>query len=112
MIYTIFIFPILQIITGYLMYKYPPKKINYFVGYRTSKSMKNEKIWDFANKYCGMLWLKIGSSVLIITLLLSLLFYLKTIIFTENILTIIIIIEIIIMILSGLLPENKLKNYK
>lgn len=112
MIYTILIIPLLQIITGYLMYKYPPKKVNLFIGYRTKKSMKNQKNWDFANKYCGMLWLKIGASVLIITLLLSFLFYLKIIIFTENIITIIIIIEIIIMILSGLLPENKLKNYK
>ncbi|MFO0323293.1 MAG: SdpI family protein [Bacteroidota bacterium] len=29
---------------------FPPKHINAFYGYRTSKSMENQKIWDYANK--------------------------------------------------------------
>lgn len=30
-------------------WKFPPKKINNWYGYRTHKSMLNKKIWDFAN---------------------------------------------------------------
>jgi uncharacterized membrane protein len=29
--------------------KFPPKKINKWYGYRTHKTMLNQKIWDFAN---------------------------------------------------------------
>ena len=35
----------------FLIYKYPPKKINTLYGYRTNRSMKNKEIWDFANTY-------------------------------------------------------------
>ena len=30
--------------------KFPPNKINNWYGYRTHKTMLNQKIWDFANK--------------------------------------------------------------
>ncbi|WP_442264632.1 SdpI family protein [Tenacibaculum sp. ZS6-P6] len=30
---------------------FPPKKINSFYGYRTFRTMQNQKIWDFANGY-------------------------------------------------------------
>ena len=30
---------------------FPPKKINYLYGYRTSRSMKNIENWNFANQY-------------------------------------------------------------
>lgn len=32
-----------------VFWKFPPKKINNWYGYRTHKSMLNQKIWDFAN---------------------------------------------------------------
>ena len=32
-----------------LFWKFPPKKINNWYGYRTHKTMLNQKIWDFAN---------------------------------------------------------------
>ena len=31
--------------------KKPPKKINPFYGYRTSKTLNNQKAWDFANNF-------------------------------------------------------------
>ena len=52
--------PLIMIIFGKLFSKKAPKKINYFYGYRTSMSMKNKDTWEFAHKYCGRLWLKIG----------------------------------------------------
>lgn len=32
-----------------VFYFFPPKKINNWYGYRTYKTMQNQKIWDFAN---------------------------------------------------------------
>jgi len=39
------------LIFGAIMYFFPPKKINGWYGYRTRGSMKNQKNWDFAQKY-------------------------------------------------------------
>lgn len=38
-------------LTGLILKIFPPKKINYFYGYRTSRSMKNEHNWKIANAY-------------------------------------------------------------
>ena len=32
-----------------IFWKFPPKKINHFYGYRTPKAMQNLEIWNFAN---------------------------------------------------------------
>ena len=40
--------------------KNPPKEINMGNGYRTSRSMKNQATWDFAQEYCGRLWTRAG----------------------------------------------------
>ena len=52
--------PLIMIILGKQFSKKAPKEINHFYGYRTSMSMKNKDTWEFAHKYCGRLWLKIG----------------------------------------------------
>lgn len=39
------------IIAGGIMYFFPPKKVNSLYGYRTARSMKNQKNWDFAQTY-------------------------------------------------------------
>ena len=54
------------------MYKYPPKQINEFIGYRTKMSKKSKDTWIFAQKYCGRLWLKIGLLITIPTILVQL----------------------------------------
>lgn len=99
MIYVIFLIPILMIITGYLMHKYPPKKINHIVGYRTSKSMKNKKNWKEANKMCGLLWIKLGIITFILSLILFILIKVNVLKYTEVFLTIITIIQTLIIIL-------------
>ena len=33
--------------------KYPPKKINWYYGYRTSRSMKNEETWKAAQEFAS-----------------------------------------------------------
>ena len=44
---------ILFSIFGYILKRYPPRKINWFYGYRTSSSMKNQERWDFAQRYAA-----------------------------------------------------------
>lgn len=56
--------PLTMILGGYFMWKHPPKTINGFMGYRTSRSMKNIDTWKFAQEYCGRFWWKIGWMIL------------------------------------------------
>lgn len=42
------------LLVGGVLYFFPPKKINYLYGYRTSKSMKNQETWTFAQKYSSV----------------------------------------------------------
>lgn len=48
------------IIAGAWMSKYPPQKPNLLYGYRSKKSMKNEKNWALAQKYAGQLMIRLG----------------------------------------------------
>jgi uncharacterized membrane protein len=45
-------------ISGAILWKYPPKSINWLYGYRTARSMKSQECWDFAQTYAarGMVW--------------------------------------------------------
>jgi len=110
MIYTIFIIPVMIIVIGYLMNKYPPKKPNYLIGYRTRKSIQNNDIWKTANQYCGALWIKIGLLMLIITSIISILSYYELINFTENLLIIVTVSEVIILVQTIFIVENKIKD--
>lgn len=47
-------------LAGFLMYKFPPKKINGLYGYRTPSSMKSQERWDFAQKYSAKSMIKLG----------------------------------------------------
>ena len=58
--------PIMMIIIGVYFGKKPPKVINDFAGYRTSRSKLSEKTWIYANKRCGLLYLKIGLILLVL----------------------------------------------
>jgi len=56
---------IIFIIAGIIMLKFPPKKINMLYGYRTSLSMKNQKNWDFAQRYSSVLMMYCGFGLLL-----------------------------------------------
>lgn len=57
--------PFVMIGAGLIFRKTAPKKINFFFGYRTERSMKNKDTWEFAHKYIGNLWLVLGLSLII-----------------------------------------------
>lgn len=48
------------IITAAVVYVFPPKKINYFYGYRTSGSTKSQEAWDFSQRFSAMKMMQIG----------------------------------------------------
>lgn len=110
MIYTIFIIPITILLIGYFMFKYPPKKINYIIGYRTPKSMKDERNWKEANKYCSKIMIRLGIITIIISIILLLLELLNIIRITEELLVVITIIQVLLLFIPIILTENKLKD--
>lgn len=59
--------------------QHPPQSINATFGYRTAMSMKNQDTWDFAHRYCGKLWYRMGLGLLPVTVLFSLLLFGKDI---------------------------------
>jgi uncharacterized membrane protein len=58
---------IIFIITGIIMQVFPPKKINSLYGYRTNRSMQNQKKWDFAQKYSAKLLTVFGLALVLIS---------------------------------------------
>ncbi|MCL4123833.1 UNVERIFIED_CONTAM: hypothetical protein GTU68_037813 [Idotea baltica] len=59
---------IIFILAGLLLSKYPPKSINNLYGYRTSTSMKNQDIWDFAQKISSKKIFKYGAIISLLSL--------------------------------------------
>lgn len=59
--------PALMIIFGQLLRKRPPKQINSIYGYRTKMSMQNMDTWNYAHRYFGRLWWRIGWILLLLT---------------------------------------------
>lgn len=54
------ILPLAMILLGRWLLKNPPKSRNAVLGYRTAWSMKSQDTWDFANRYCGKIWFRLG----------------------------------------------------
>ena len=63
------LFPAIMILFGAFFTKTAPKKINYIFGYRTVMSMKNRDTWEFAHKYFGKLWFRLGLLLIPITVI-------------------------------------------
>lgn len=53
----IIICDIIIITITFLMYLFPKRDINFFIGYRTPRSMKNQKTWDFSQRFYFKKWL-------------------------------------------------------
>lgn len=62
------------LLAGILMFVFPPKKINYLYGYRTTSSMKNLERWNFAQKLSSKLLMVFGI-ILLITGIIGLFFF-------------------------------------
>jgi uncharacterized membrane protein len=51
---------VIFILSGFILKKFPPKKINGFIGYRSTLSMKNQETWDAAQQYGGFTMILFG----------------------------------------------------
>ena len=67
--------PAIMILTGRMMWKHCPKKINGLLGYRTTRSMKNNDTWRFAHMHSGRLWWRVGWVLLLLSAAVHLPFY-------------------------------------
>ena len=63
------LFPAIMILFGAVFTKAAPKRINYIFGYRTELSMKNRDTWEFAHKYFGKMWFRLGLLLIPITVI-------------------------------------------
>lgn len=61
----------ISLIMGAILYRYPPKHMSNGYGYRTSSSLKNQQMWDEANRYSAICLLKSGLVVIVAGLLIT-----------------------------------------
>ncbi|MGE5580305.1 MAG: SdpI family protein [Bacillota bacterium] len=45
---------------GVRLRRNPPKRVNWFYGYRTPRSMRSPEAWEYANRRCGEIWSRMG----------------------------------------------------
>ena len=64
--YTYYINALIMTVGGAVFWMYPPKKINGFYGYRTTRSRKSQEAWDFAQKYSAKMMTVLGLVTLIV----------------------------------------------
>ncbi len=88
----------------------PPKKINWFFGYRTQSSMKSNKAWEFTQKRSSKLLFFSGLTVLPISIIPMLFALNKTENFINNIGCIVVLFQLfpfIFIIISTQLALKK-----
>ncbi len=103
--------PVIMMIAGRMMWKHCPEKINWVIGYRTKRSMKNQDTWKFAHEFVGKLWWRVGLGLLALSVLIHLLFCRAS----ENTLgilcTVLTTVQLIFLIGSIIPTEIALKNH-
>ena len=102
--------PILMMITGRLMWKRAPKSINWVLGYRTTRSMKNDDTWRFAHEYCGRIWWYVGLIMLIPSVLVNIPFYNGSEDTVGTVSSIVMLVQCAILIISIFPTEIALKK--
>ena len=108
--FTVIIIPALMIICGKYYIKKAPKNINHFVGYRTTRSMKNKETWEFAHNYMGKLWYKYGIVLFVISAALMLLTMGQDEDAVGGLAAIITTVQVFVMIVPCVLTEKALKE--
>ena len=71
-----------MLLLGWLLKKYPPKKINHLYGYRTQRSMKNQATWEAANTYSSLVFFKVSLYSFFIPIALYFLYPQQNVLFT------------------------------
>lgn len=58
---------IFLVVCGWVLKKYPPKKMNALYGYRTGRAYKSKEAWDFAQTYSAKILIQSSLSLLLIS---------------------------------------------
>ena len=103
------IVPVLQILCGWLMKNHCSTKPNFWLGYRSRRSMKNEKTWQFANRYAGVLYTKIGLATLVLPVILLLTLMHQSTHVIEVAGTVLLIVQVLMLIVPIFSVEKQLK---
>lgn len=75
MLVTALLIPGCMTVLGWSFMKHPPGEINGGYGYRTARSMRNRETWEFAQRYSGRFWYRIGRPMLAVSLVWMLLLF-------------------------------------
>lgn len=107
----VLLIPLMMIGTGfaYVKGKYP-KKINSIYGYRTKLSRKNQNTWEFAQKLFGKVFFIAGLVILLLSIVPMLFVTGKDISICANVGGITTAAQILIMLLTVPIVENRIKK--
>ena len=102
--------PLVMVGFGKEFIKNPPTEINPGYGYRTTRSMKSQAAWDFAQRHMGEVWHKTGR-VLLIPSVVPLLFVLGRDVGTVGTMGMIVCgVQLVVMLGSIPVTERALKK--
>lgn len=66
MAYTYYISALILTVGGAVFWACPPRQINEFYGYRTTRSRMSQEAWDFAQRYSAKLLTIFGLAALVV----------------------------------------------
>ena len=64
---SLLLIPAVMLGSGVSWKKHPPRRINGLYGYRTRRSSSSQAAWDFAQAYCGAIFLRWGGVMSVVT---------------------------------------------
>ena len=110
MLFMDLLIPLLMVGLGKLLAKHPPKRINGVSGYRTKRSMKTQETWEFAHRYFGNLWFRLGLVLIPLSVLPLIFVYGKDIDQIGIVGAVVTLFEIVPMIVPVFSTERALKE--
>ena len=111
MLFMDLLIPLLMVGLGKLLAKHPPKRINGVSGYRTKRSMKTQETWEFAHRYFGNLWFRLGLVLIPLSVLPLIFVYGKDIELIGIVGAVVTLFEIVPMIVPVFPTERALKEH-
>ena len=102
--------PIIMLFFGWMFVNNPPEDINGVYGYRTGMSTKNQDTWDFAHRYCGKIWSKLGIILLPASVAAMLTVYGGTEDEIDALATVVCLLQMVPLLFSIVLTEKALKQ--
>lgn len=110
MLFFSLLIPSMMVFFGVIFMYKPPKRINTIYGYRTKRSMKDDKSWTYAHRFLGRLWAMWGSIIFFCSIIILINIYRKSVETISWIGFAIIMGQTIIMLIPILMTENELKS--